>query len=82
MARRKSNNGLFKQFFESEKSSGLTLIAFTILSLLLANSSIQHSYIEFWERPLAGLKLEHWVNDGLIAVFYLLVGLELKHDFL
>ena len=82
MARRKSNNGLFKQFFESEKSSGLTLIAFTILSLLLANSSIQDSYIEFWERSLAGLKLEHWVNDGLMAVFFLLVGLELKHEFL
>lgn len=82
MAKRKSNSGLFKQFFESEKSSGLTLIAFTILSLLLANSPIQHSYIEFWELPFAGLKLEHWVNDGLMAIFFLLVGLELKHEFL
>lgn len=81
MAKRKSNSGLFKQFFESEKSSGLTLIAFTVLSLILANSSIQHSYIEFWEITFAGLKLEHWVNDGLMAVFFLLVGLELKHEF-
>lgn len=81
MAKRKSNSGLFKQFFESEKSSGLTLIAFTVLSLILANTSIQHAYIEFWETPLAGLKLEHWVNDGLMAVFFLLVGLELKHEF-
>lgn len=81
MAKRKSNSGLFKQFFESEKSSGLTLIAFTILSLILANSSIQHSYIDFWETTFAGLKLEHWVNDGLMAVFFLLVGLELKHEF-
>jgi NhaA family Na+:H+ antiporter len=81
MAKRKPNNGLFKLFFESEKSSGLTLIAFTVLSLLLANSSIEHSYVEFWETSFAGLKLEHWVNDGLMAVFFLLVGLELKHEF-
>lgn len=82
MTKRKPNSSsIFKKFFESEKSSGLTLIAFTILSLLLANSSIQHSYIEFWETSFAGLKLEHWVNDGLMAVFFLLVGLELKHEF-
>lgn len=73
---------MFKKFFESEKSSGLTLIAFTILSLLLANSSIQHAYIEFWELPFAGMKIEHWVNDGLMAIFFLLVGLELKREFL
>ncbi len=82
MAKRKSTSGLFKQFFESEKSSGLTLIAFTILSLVLANSPIQHSYMEFWELPVAGMKIEHWINDGLMAVFFLLVGLELKHEFL
>lgn len=82
MAKRKPNSStIFKKFFESEKSSGLTLIAFTVLSLVLANSPIQHAYIEFWETPLAGLKLEHWVNDGLMAVFFLLVGLELKHEF-
>lgn len=79
--RKPASSSIFKKFFESEKSSGLTLIAFTILSLLLANSPIQHSYIEFWETPLAGLKLEHWVNDGLMAIFFLLVGLELKHEF-
>lgn len=82
MAKRKSNSSLFKKFFESEKSSGLTLIAFTVLSLLLANSSIKHSYTEFWELPLAGMKIEHWINDGLMAVFFLLVGLELKREFL
>lgn len=82
MAKRRSDNSVFKQFFESEKSSGLVLIAFTILSLLLANSSIRHSYTEFWEHSLAGMKIEHWVNDGLMAVFFLLVGLELKREFL
>ncbi|WP_343636059.1 Na+/H+ antiporter NhaA [Fluviicola sp.] len=79
--RKPDSSSIFKKFFESEKSSGLTLIAFTILSLILANSSVQHSYIEFWETPIAGLKIEHWVNDGFMAVFFLLVGLELKHEF-
>lgn len=82
MARRKSDSSIFKQFFESEKSSGLTLIAFTILSLLLANSSIKESYIGLWENKLAGISFEHWVNDGLMAIFFLLVGLELKREFL
>lgn len=82
MAKRRSDNSVFKQFFESEKSSGLVLIAFTILSLLLANSSIRDSYTEFWEYSLGGMKIEHWVNDGLMAVFFLLVGLELKREFL
>lgn len=82
MANRKSDSRIFKKFFESEKSSGLTLIAFTILSLILANSSFKDAYIELWEYPIAGLKIEHWVNDGLMAIFFLLVGLELKHEFM
>jgi NhaA family Na+:H+ antiporter len=82
MAKKKANNQIFRKFFESEKSSGLTLIAFTILSLLLANSSIKENYTAFWEYTFAGLSLEHWINDGLMAVFFLLVGLELKREFL
>lgn len=80
--RKPDSSSIFKKFFESEKSSGITLIAFTILSLLLANSSIKHLYTEFWELPLAGMKIEHWINDGLMALFFLLVGLELKREFL
>lgn len=82
MVKRKSDSSIFKQFFESEKSGGLTLIAFTVISLVLANSSIQHVYTEFWETQFAGMKIEHWINDGLMAVFFLLVGLELKREFL
>jgi len=80
MAKRDGNR-LFKQFFESEKSGGLTLIFFTILSLILANSSFGESYIHFWESDLGPMKMEHWVNDALMAIFFLLIGLELKHEF-
>ncbi|MDR0802423.1 Na+/H+ antiporter NhaA [Fluviicola sp.] len=82
MAKRKADSRIFRKFFESEKSSGLVLIAFTILSLLLANSSIKEHYTELREYSFGGLSIEHWINDGLMAVFFLLIGLELKREFL
>jgi len=71
---------LFKEFFDSEKSGGLVLIAFTILSLLLANSNFGTVYHEFFQTKLFGLTIEHWVNDGLMAIFFLLIGLELERE--
>lgn len=82
MKSRNSSTSIFRKFFESEKAGGLLLIFFTILSLLLANSSLSEKYIHFWEFSIAGMSLEHWINDGLMAIFFLLVGLELKREFL
>lgn len=70
----------FNHFFESEKSSGIVLIACTILSLAIANSSFGPVYLDFWHIQLAGLSLEHWTNDALMAVFFLFVGLELERE--
>ncbi|MBS1141986.1 MAG: nhaA [Proteobacteria bacterium] len=70
----------FNQFFESEKSSGIVLIFCTILSLLVANSAFGPAYLDFWHIRVAGLSLEHWANDGLMAVFFLFVGLELERE--
>ena len=70
----------FQRFFESEKSSGLLLILCTAASLAAANSGIGAAYIEWWHRPLAGLTVQHWINDALMAVFFLLVGLELERE--
>jgi Na+:H+ antiporter, NhaA family len=72
---------VFKDFFESEKSGGLTLIFFTVISLILTNSSFQNEYIAIWEKSFAGMSLEHWINDALMAIFFLLIGLELKREF-
>lgn len=77
----KRSTKIFKEFFESEKSGGLILIACTILSLLLANASFGESYLHFWETEIAGMSLEMWINDGLMAVFFLLIGIELKREF-
>jgi NhaA family Na+:H+ antiporter len=77
------SNGLsktFTNFFNAEKWSGILLILCTVISLLLTNSSLGPSYLDFWRIELSGLTLEHWVNDGLMAVFFLFVGLELERE--
>ncbi|MFE3847021.1 Na+/H+ antiporter NhaA [Flavobacterium sp. LB3P45] len=70
----------FKTFFESEKAGGLLLLFVTILSLCLANSSIQTQYIAFWETQLGHHSITHWINDGLMTLFFLLIGLELERE--
>ena len=70
----------FKAFFESEKSGGLLLLSVTIVSLLLANSPIQTEYIAFWETNVGSHSITHWINDGLMAIFFLLIGLELERE--
>lgn len=79
---------LFKEFFASEQSSSIVLILCTLASLVAANSPIGASYIEFWHRHVgfeAGgihlkYSLEYWINDGLMAVFFLLIGLEIERE--
>lgn len=71
---------LFKDFFESEKSGGLTLIACTAISLLIANSTSASSYEHFWLINFAGHGISHWINDGLMTIFFLLIGLELERE--
>jgi Na+:H+ antiporter, NhaA family len=70
----------FKIFFESEKSGGLLLLFVTIVSLCLANSSFQNEYVSFWEKDLGGHSITHWINDGLMSIFFLLIGLELERE--
>jgi NhaA family Na+:H+ antiporter len=71
---------LFNDFFESEKAGGVILIFCTALSLALSNSSFQNSYLHFWHLEFAGNSLQHWINDGLMTIFFLLIGLELERE--
>ena len=71
---------LFNEFFESEKAGGLILIFATAVSLILANSVFQADYINFWHLNLGGQSLTHWINDGLMTIFFLLIGLELERE--
>ena len=70
----------FIAFFDSEKSGGILLIICTLVSLLLANSNLSEPYLGFWQTYLVGLSVEHWVNDALMAIFFLLIGLELERE--
>lgn len=71
---------LFAEFFESERAGGLLLIACTLISLALANSSLGETYLYFWHTPFAGHPIEYWINDGLMVIFFLLIGLELERE--
>jgi NhaA family Na+:H+ antiporter len=70
----------FQDFFNSEKSSGVLLIACTAISLLVANSANAKAYLDFWHGEVLGMSLAHWINDGLMAIFFLLIGLELERE--
>lgn len=70
----------FKAFFESEKSGGILLLFVTLLSLYLANSALQTQYIAFWDTQLGHHSITHWINDGLMTIFFLLIGLELERE--
>lgn len=71
---------LFKDFFESEKASGLVLLVCTVVSLLLANSSFSESYFSLLHYSFAGSTITHWINEGLMTIFFLLIGLELERE--
>jgi NhaA family Na+:H+ antiporter len=80
----------FREFASSSASSGILLIAAAIVALTWANSPWADRYDALWETPLAiGVgtltisdTVRHWVNDGLMAIFFLVVGLEIKREVL
>lgn len=89
----KNNNtfrltALFKEFFQSQQSAGILLVLATITSLWLANSSIAEHYTSFWKTEigsnLGGFHLKHsltgWINEALMTIFFLLVGLEIERE--
>ena len=72
----------FQRFAESEASGGLVLMASAALGMVVANSALAGSYTELLHTKVAGLSVLHWINDGLMALFFLLVGLEIKREIL
>jgi NhaA family Na+:H+ antiporter len=80
---------LFSEFFTSERVGGFVLLSCTVMSLLLANSPLAGPYLGLWHHSFAlpfppfdrGFTLTHWINDGLMSLFFLLVGLEIRREF-
>lgn len=71
---------LFHNFSESEKSGGFTLILCTMVSLICANVGFGDAYKHFWHSDMGGHSVEYWINDGLMTIFFLLIGLELERE--
>jgi NhaA family Na+:H+ antiporter len=80
----------FQEFSESEAAGGVLLLAATTVALAWANSPWAQSYFTFWEQKFTigfeGFALSksilHWINDGLMAIFFFVVGLEIKRELL
>jgi Na+:H+ antiporter, NhaA family len=81
---------IFQRFFRTETVGGLVLLGFGLAALAIANSPLAPAYNHLWELPLTlgiapyelSLTLHAWINDGLMVVFFLLVGLEIKRELL
>jgi NhaA family Na+:H+ antiporter len=70
----------FKRFAKSGQFGGVLLLACTVVSLALANSPASAQYVAFWLVKVGPLSIELWINDALMAVFFLLIGLELERE--
>lgn len=80
----------FRRFARIEASAGILLLLCAIVALVLANSPWSHSYHSIWEVEFTvgqgSLSLtqsyHHWINDGLMSIFFFLMGMEIKREIL
>lgn len=82
MLQRVRKLSVLRELLESGAAGGLLLMACAVLALFVANSPLAEGYFHALHVPFAGLDLLHWINDGLMAIFFLFVGLEIKREFL
>ena len=73
---------MMRAFLATEAAGGIILIAAATAAMIVANSPLAADYFAVLHVHLAGLSLLHWINDGLMALFFLLVGLEIKREVL
>lgn len=79
---------IFKDFTKSEKNAGIILLLCVGISIFLSNTSYSDTYIHFWHHKTGfwllnydlRFSIEHWINDGLMTVFFLMVGLEIERE--
>lgn len=75
-------NQKISDFFRSEPAAGIVLMVAALLGIIVANSPLSSQYFGTLQSYVAGMSVSHWVNDGLMAVFFLFVGLEVKRELL
>jgi NhaA family Na+:H+ antiporter len=80
--------GPFDRFMHVESASGFVLLAATVIALALANSGFADGFMSLWKTPVGfefgafqmRHSLAHWINDGLMAIFFFVIGLEVKRE--
>lgn len=78
----------FEEFLHAQTTTGLILMVMTVLALILANSPLYETYSHFFHMKIdlnvgsweLSHSLHHWINDGLMAIFFFLIGLEIKRE--
>lgn len=70
----------FDRFFRAEAAGGVVLAFCAVVAMVVANSSLSSVYFDFLHFYVLGLSVEHWINDGLMAIFFFVVGLEIKRE--
>ncbi|WP_337795774.1 Na+/H+ antiporter NhaA [Agrobacterium larrymoorei] len=73
-------NSTLRKFLDNEASSGLVLMGVALLAIIVANSALAESYFHLLHIYIGPLSLQHWINDALMALFFLMVGLEIKRE--
>lgn len=81
-SRDKNSTGPFLTFLSSPSAGGIILILLSAAAIVVANSPLSEGYAGMLKYKAGGLSVEHWVNDGLMAIFFLMVGLEIKRELL
>ncbi len=69
-----------ESFIHTESASGIVLAVCTVLALIIANSGFSSAYFDFLEQKVLGLTIHHWINDGLMTIFFFVVGMEIKRE--
>jgi len=72
----------FRRFLDSETSAGMLLMMVALLAIVTANSPLAFVYFDTLHVSIGPMSLQHWINDALMALFFLLVGLEIKREML
>lgn len=80
--RRKHARSILREFLAQEASGGIVLMACALIALIIANSPLARGYFAALHLHIAGLSIQHWINDALMALFFLLIGLEIKRELL
>lgn len=80
-ASRPTPRSALREFLESESAGGILLMAAAALAMLAANSPWAPDYFHWLHAKVGPFSVQHWINDALMAIFFLLVGLEIKREF-